>query len=109
MQVLGMTYIKGVLTHSYATMAPNDILDRTRLNLTVAASDVGMDSALSAIPDCRICAVSLFSSILRANQDSRVRARCFRAGNATDGVSLLQLNASGNFAQYQEYRCRDCE
>ena len=99
MQILGLNYTQSATTRSYATMAANDILDRMRMNREGAATYVGFDTATSAVPDNQNCAVNLCDATRRANQDLRIWARYFRAGDATDVATLLPPNASGSIAQ----------
>ncbi len=98
MQILGLNYTQAATTRSYATMAANDILDRMRLNRTGQATYVGFDTASSTIPANQNCITGLCDAVQRANQDLRIWARYFRAGDATDVATLLPPNASGSIA-----------
>lgn len=99
MQILGLNYTQSATTRAYANMAANDILDRMRLNPAAEATYVGFDTAVSPIPDNQNCVVNFCDATQRANQDLRIWARYFRAGNATDVVALLPPDSSGSITQ----------
>jgi len=97
MQILGLNYTQGAMTRSYATMAATDILDRMRLNPT-AINTYAPFSTNGAIPDDQNCDANGCTDIQLANQDLRIWARYFRAGDANDSTTLLPPGAVGTIA-----------
>ena len=94
MQILGLNYTQAATTRSYATMAANDILDRMRLNPSATATYNGFNSS-GTIPANQNCGNNGCDAAQLADQDLRIWARYFRAGDATDATTLLPPNAVG--------------
>jgi len=97
MQILGLNYTQGAMTRSYASMAANDILDRMRLNPT-AIDTYAPFSTDGTIPDDQNCETNGCTNVELANQDLRIWARYFRAGDANDASTLLPPGAIGTIA-----------
>ncbi len=93
MQILGLNYTQAATTRTYATMAANDIIDRMRLNPDARATYIGFDSGTN-VPADQNCANGC-SAVQLANQDLRIWARYFRAGDAANSTTLLPPNAVG--------------
>ncbi len=94
MQILGLNYTQAATTRTYATMAANDILDRMRLNPEARATYDGFNSG-GTIPADQNCANNGCNATQLADQDLRIWARYFRAGDATNSTTLLPPNARG--------------
>jgi len=94
MQILGLNYTQAATTRTYATMAANDIIDRMRLNPDARAAYIGFDSGTN-VPADQNCAANGCTATQLANQDLRIWARYFRAGDAGNSTTLLPPNARG--------------
>ncbi len=94
MQILGLNYTQAANTRSYATMAANDIIDRMRINSDARATYDGFDSS-DSVPADQNCATNGCNAAQLANQDLRIWARYFRAGDATGASTLMPPGSAG--------------
>jgi len=98
MQILGLNYTQAATTRTYATMAANDILDRMRLNPTAKATYNGFNST-GTIPPNQNCVTNGCNATQLAQEDLRIWARYFRAGDASTSSTLLPPNAVGTITE----------